>query len=384
MTILKHVWLDTSTTIVRIVLDQGIGFYHKDLLIERVADDAKQCKPEGNADQLQFGHHYSDHMMDVDWTAREGWGRPLICPLREIKLHPGAKVLHYAVEIYEGMKAFRGVDDRIRLFRPEMNMSRMKKSATRAAMPNFDSEELLKLITELVRLDRDWVPTKAPASLYIRPSLIGTDPVSPVESPRSVKLFVLTGPVGMYFPVTQPVSLYADPSVVRAFPGGVGGYKMGCNYAPTIAVGELASEHGCQQVLWLFGKDELLTEVGAMNIFIYWKNELGEMELVTPPLDDGLIMPGVSRDSVLTLAREWDEFRVSERYPTMRELRKAIDEQRLFQIFGSGTACAVSPVGRILYRSPGTGQMDELLIPTISSGANYGKVIRADWTRVVA
>ncbi|KAL3073439.1 hypothetical protein niasHT_012873 [Heterodera trifolii] len=271
------------------------------------------------------------------------------------------------------MKAFRGVDDRIRLFRPEMNMARMKKSAARAAMPDFDADELLKVITELVRIDRDWVPAKPPASLYIRPTLIGTDPVSP------------------------PVSLYADPSVVRAFPGGVGGFKMGCNYAPTIAVGELASKYGCQQVLWLFGKDELLTEVGAMNIFIYWKNEIGEMELVTPPLDDGLIMPGVSRDSVLALAREWDEFRVVERYPTMRELRRAINEQRLFQIFGSGTACAVSPVGRILYREPGTGQMEELLIPTITSGANvmqrlyktitdiqYGKVIRSDWTRTVA
>ncbi|KAL3099667.1 hypothetical protein niasHS_003122 [Heterodera schachtii] len=346
---------------------------HKHLQIERVAEDAKQCKPEGSADQLQFGLHYSDHMMEVDWTARDGWGRPVICPLREIKLHPGAKVLHYAVEIYEGMKAFRGVDDRIRLFRPEMNMSRMKKSAARAAMPDFDADELLKVITELVRLDRDWVPAKPPASLYIRPTLIGTDPVSP------------------------PVSLYADPSVVRAFPGGVGGFKMGCNYAPTIAVGELASKYGCQQVLWLFGKDELLTEVGAMNIFIYWKNEIGEMELVTPPLDDGLIMPGVSRDSVLALAREWDEFRVVERYPTMRELRRAIDEQRLFQIFGSGTACAVSPVGRILYREPGTGQMEELLIPTITSGANvmqrlyktitdiqYGRVIISDWTRTVA
>jgi len=182
---------------------------------------------------------------------------------------------------------------------------------------------------------------------------------------------VLSGPVGAYYPTGfQPISLLADSQYVRAFPGGVGSYKMGCNYAPTILIGKKATEMGCQQVLWLYDTDEKLTEVGTMNIFIYWRNERGEEELVTPPLTDGLILPGVTRDSLLTIARDWGEFKVTERYPTMEEIRRGIAENRVMQIFGAGTACVVSPVGRILYRNPTSSQHEELLIPTMSSKAN--------------
>lgn len=147
---------------------------------------------------------------------------------------------------------------------------------------------------------------------------------------NSAKLFVLTGPVGAYYPTGfQPISLLADSTFIRAFPGGVGSYKMGCNYAPTILISKIAGEMGCQQVLWLYDRDEKLTEVGTMNIFIYWVNELGEHELITPPLKDGLILPGVTRDSLLTIARNWGEFQVTERYPTMEEVRRACAEQRV-------------------------------------------------------
>lgn len=151
-----------------------------------------------------------------------------------------------------------------------------------------------------------------------------------VAHTQDAKLFVLTGPAGAYYPTGfKPISLLADASFIRAFPGGVGSYKMGCNYAPTILVGKQAAELGCQQVLWLFDEDEKLTEVGTMNIFVYWTNEQGEEELLTPPLTDGLILPGVTRDTLLDLCKEWNEFKITERYPTMEEIRRAIKEQRV-------------------------------------------------------
>jgi len=227
--------------------------------------------------------------------------------------------------------------------------------------------------------------------------MIGTDPTLGVANSNSAKLFVLTGPVGAYYPTGfQPISLLADSTFIRAFPGGVGSYKMGCNYAPTILIGRIAGEMGCQQVLWLYDRDEKLTEVGTMNIFIYWVNELGEHELITPPLKDGLILPGVTRDSLLAIARNWGEFQVTERYPTMEEVRRACAEQRILQIFGAGTACVVSPVGRILYRNPNTNQYEDLLIPTMTSKANvmqrfydtimdiqYGRIDMPEWTTLV-
>uniref|UniRef100_A0A915P744 Branched-chain-amino-acid aminotransferase n=1 Tax=Meloidogyne floridensis TaxID=298350 RepID=A0A915P744_9BILA len=235
---------------------------------------------------------------------------------------------------------------------------------------DFDGDELLKIITELVRLDKEWVPYSSTASLYIRPTMIGTDPTLGVANPKNAKLFVLSGPVGSFYSTGfNPVSLFADPSFVRAFPGGVGSFKMGCNYAPTIMLGKIASEFGCQQVLWLSGEDQKLTEVGSMNIFLYWINEEGEKELITPPLDDGLILPGIVRESVLTLVREWDEFKVSESYPTIPQMKKAIAEKRLLQIFGTGTAVALVPVGRIVFRNQETNSIEEFKIPTMNSGA---------------
>nr|CAD2170106.1 unnamed protein product [Meloidogyne enterolobii] len=349
--------------------NQKYTFYHKDLQIERAEIWQMQDKPD-KYEQLKFGHHYADHMIGVDWSEEKGWSQPQITPVSEIRLHPGAKVFHYAVSLFEGMKAYRGVDDRIRLFRPEMNISRMRKTAARSSLPDFDGDELLKIITELVRLDKEWVPYSSTASLYIRPTMIGTDPTLGVANPKNAKLFVLSGPVGSFYSTGfNPVSLFADPSFVRAFPGGVGSFKMGCNYAPTIMLGKIASEFGCQQVLWLSGEDQKLTEVGSMNIFLYWINEEGEKELITPPLDDGLILPGIVRESVLTLVREWDEFKVSESYPTIAQMKKAIAEKRLLQIFGTGTAVALVPVGRIVFRNQETNSIEEFKIPTMNSGA---------------
>jgi branched-chain amino acid aminotransferase len=181
------------------------------------------------------------------------------------------------VQLFEGIKAFRGLDNHIRIFRPDMNMKRMARTVERTCLPAFDTTQLLACMSELIRLDRDWVPSSTRSALYIRPTMIGCDPTLGVSYSKKAMLYVLLGPVGAYFPTGfKPITLYADPVYVRAAPGGAGAYKMGSNYAPTILISKRASdEHGAQQVLWLYGPDERLTEVGTMNIFAYLTNEKG-------------------------------------------------------------------------------------------------------------
>jgi branched-chain amino acid aminotransferase len=235
----------------------------------------------------------------------------------------------------------------------------MLRSAKRMHLPEFDPQELNLCLRKLIEIDMEWVPSSDNyASLYIRPTMIGTEPTLGVASSKQCLLYVILSPVGGYFGnKIKPVSLMADPSYVRAWPGGCGDNKLGSNYAPTIAVQKKSEKDGFQQVLWLYGNDHQITEVGTMNIFVHLINEKGERELVTPPLDQGIILPGVTRASLLDLAREWNEFKVSERIITMKEVNKALAEKRLLEFFGAGTACVVCPVGRINYM----GQ--DLIIP---------------------
>lgn len=307
-----------------------------------------KTKPEGGA--LSFGQIFTDHMLTVEWSRGGGWGPPHIRPFQDLRLHPASSALHYAVELFEGMKAFRGADDKIRLFRPELNMRRMGRSAQRVCLPAFDEAELLECIRALVRLEQDWVPRAEAASLYIRPTYIGTEPSLGVAPPGRALLFVILCPVGPYFPGGHfsPVGLLADPQHCRAWPGGAGHCKLGGNYGPTIALQQQAQALGCQQVLWLHGPQRLLTEVGTMNLFVYWQRPDGEAELVTPPLD-GLILPGVTRQSLLELARGWGEFEVREGPLPMAAVLEALEGGRLREMFGAGTACVVCPVGGILY-----------------------------------
>ncbi|XP_013778427.1 branched-chain-amino-acid aminotransferase, cytosolic-like isoform X1 [Limulus polyphemus] len=323
------------------------SFKFADLEIIKAKPSEMSTKPDSN--HLIFGRHFSDHMLEVEWTAAGGWRVPRICPVHNLSLHPGAKVLHYAQELFEGMKAFRGEDNKIRLFRPDLNMKRMRTSAERCSFPDFDGKELIKCIRKLISLDQEWVPYSSSSSLYIRPTFIGIEPSLGVAAANRALLFVITGPVGPYFATgVKPVSLLADPKFVRAWPGGVGDKKMGSNYGPTIYIQKHAEKMNLQQVLWIFGEDHQLTEVGTMNIFVLLINEKGEKELVTPPLN-GLILPGVTRQSLLDLAKTWNELKVSERVITMKEVLDALKENRLLEIFGSGTACIVCPVNRIHY-----------------------------------
>ncbi|XP_067408199.1 branched-chain-amino-acid aminotransferase, mitochondrial [Emydura macquarii macquarii] len=323
----------------------------------------QEPKPVPALEKLAFGKHFTDHMLTVEWGREQGWGRPHIKPFQNLSLHPASSALHYSVQLFEGMKAFRGGDQRIRLFRPLLNMERMSRTAARACLPPFDQRELLECIRQLIALDQAWVPHSDSASLYIRPTYIGTEPTLGVARSSRALLFVILSPVGSYFAAGPmgPVELLAEPRYVRAWVGGVGDCKLGGNYGPTIFVQDEAARAGCQQVLWLYGDDHQITEVGTMNIFLFWTDEQGDLELVTPPLN-GIILPGVIRQSLLDLGRKWGEFKVSERSVTMAQLTRGLREKRVREVFGSGTACVVCPVSCVLY------QGQRYSIPTMENG----------------
>uniref|UniRef100_A0A8C6G124 branched-chain-amino-acid transaminase n=1 Tax=Moschus moschiferus TaxID=68415 RepID=A0A8C6G124_MOSMO len=315
------------------------GCSAEDLIITR----ATVLKEKPDPSTLVFGTVFTDHMLTVEWSLELGWEKPRIKPLQNLSLHPGSSAFHYAVELFEGLKAFRGVDNKIRLFRPNLNMDRMYRSAMRATLPAFDKKELLECIQQLVKLDEEWVPYSTSASLYIRPTFIGTEPSLGVKKPTKALLFVILSPVGPYFSSGSfnPVSLWANPKYVRAWKGGTGDCKMGGNYGSSLFAQCEAVENACQQVLWLYGEDNQITEVGTMNLFLYWINEDGGNPL-------RFLLSG--------------EFKVSERYLTMDDLTTAVEENRVREMFGSGTACVVCPVSTILYKG------ETIHIPTMENG----------------
>ncbi|SPO05042.1 probable branched-chain-amino-acid transaminase [Cephalotrichum gorgonifer] len=320
------------------------------LVIQKTEKPAELKKPE----ELVFGNTFTDHMLAIEWDKSTGWGAPKITPYQNLSLDPATCVFHYGFECFEGMKAYRDSAGRIRLFRPNKNMERLNKSAERIALPTFDSSTLVDLISKLVSLDSRFIPNKRGYSLYLRPTMIGTQKTLGIAAPGSAMLFVIASPVGPYYPTGfKAVSLEATDYAVRAWPGGVGDKKLGANYAPCIVPQLAAASRGFQQNLWLFGEEEFVTEVGTMNMFAAIKDKAtGQNELVTAPLD-GTILEGITRDSVLSLAREKlvpEGWKVSERKYTMPELWEASQEGRLLEAFGSGTAAVVSPVRTISWK----------------------------------
>lgn len=293
-------------------------------------------------------------MLSVEWNKTTGWVTPQITPYQNLSLDPATCVFHYAFECFEGMKAYKDSKGQIRLFRPDKNMERLNKSAARIALPTFSSTALIEMIGRLAKLDQRFIPSQHGYSLYLRPTLIGTQKTLGVGPPGSALLYVIASPVGPYYPTGfKAISLEATDYAVRAWPGGVGDKKLGANYAPCIVPQREAMSRGFQQNLWLFGEEEYVTEVGTMNMFVALKNkETGQKELVTAPLD-GTILEGVTRDSVLSLAREKlapEGWMISERKYTMKDLAEAAQEGRLLEAFGCGTAAIVSPVRSISWK----------------------------------
>eukprot|EP00744_Colponema_vietnamica_P003400 GILI01005214.1.p1 GENE.GILI01005214.1~~GILI01005214.1.p1 ORF type:complete len:405 (-),score=96.86 GILI01005214.1:69-1235(-) len=303
-----------------------------------------KTKPENKS--LVFGRTFTDHMLEVDWNNKQGWSVPRIGPHRKLELDPAASSLHYGLQCFEGMKAYIGVNGDVRLFRPMKNMQRLWRSSQRLCLPTFDQQEFLECVKKLVLLEKDWIPRERGYSLYIRPTAISTTPFLGVGAPSEAKLFVILSPVGPYYPEGfKPISLYADERYVRSWPGGTGDAKVGGNYAPTILPQLEAAQKGYTQVMWLFGPNHDVTEIGTMNQFFFWVNKQGEKELITAPLD-GTILPGVTRDCILELARQWGEFKVTERAYSIHEVIETIKDGRLIEAFGAGTAAIVSPVKR--------------------------------------
>ncbi|KAH8555786.1 aminotransferase [Umbelopsis sp. PMI_123] len=309
-------------------------------------------KPLVPAKDLVFGKTFTDHMITAEWEEGQGWLAPEIKPFEKLQILPSAVVFHYALTCFEGLKAYKGKDGKIRLFRPDMNMKRMNNSVSRIALPSFDGDELIKIIGEYLKIDERWIPNERGYSLYLRPTCMGTQETLGVNPSNRALLFVIGCPVGPYYKTGfAAVSLKATTEFVRAWPRGTGSSKIGANYAPGILPQQLAAKEGYQQNLWLFGDEHELTEVGTMNLFIVMKNEKGEKELVTPPLD-GSILPGVTRDSIIQLAKDWEPetgIKVVEKKMTMPQLRDAIKQKRIIEMFGAGTACIVSPIKCINY-----------------------------------
>ncbi|KAI1194433.1 branched-chain amino acid aminotransferase [Nemania serpens] len=313
-----------------------------------------QPKPLDDPSTLVFGRKFTDHMLTIEWTQTDGWRAPVIQPYQNLSLDPATCVFHYGFECFEGMKAYKDSAGRVRLFRPDKNMARFNKSAARIALPTFSPTALTDLIARFAQLEERFIPVERGYSLYLRPTLIGTQKTLGVGPPGSALLFVIASPVGPYYPTGfKAVSLEATDYAVRAWPGGVGDKKLGANYAPCVLPQLQAASRGFQQNLWLFGPEQYVTEVGTMNLFVALRDaETGQKELVTAPLD-GTILEGVTRDSVLALARERlvpEGWRVSERKITMAALAEASADGRLLEVFGAGTAAIVSPVRHISWK----------------------------------
>lgn len=371
--------------------------------------------PVPNGPEVRTYKVCTDHMVTCQWTAEEGWAAPAIVPYGPLSIMPSASVLHYATECFEGMKLYRGFDGKLRLFRPDLNARRMLISSTRIALPGFDPEELMKLIVSLCARDGPkWLPKdRAGQFLYIRPTMIGNDPALGVQRPREALLYVIlacfpTMDAGRTDPVTGAPRgmrlLASQEDMVRAWPGGFGYAKVGANYGPSLVAQGEARSRGYDQVLWLLGDDFRVTEAGASNFFVVWRSKEGnKLQLVTAPLGGKLILDGITRRSVLELARTrlakgWAEgglepLEVVERTFNMAEVEEAILEGRMVEAFGAGTAFFIAPVECINFKGRDLPISCELrgdecsgkytaLIKGWLKGIMYGKE-RHDWGFVV-
>jgi branched-chain amino acid aminotransferase len=297
-------------------------------------------KPRPKDSELVFGRTFTDHMAVADWESERGWFDPRIVPYGPFSLDPAAAVFHYAQEMFDGLKAFRGADGKIRFFRLDRHCKRMHDGGERLCIPAIDEALMREAILSLVRADADWVPSTAGTSLYIRPTIIATEPFLGVRPAKRFVFFVIASPVGPYGEkVFSPARILVEDKYVRAATGGLGGVKAGANYIASLRAAEDAKARGYAQVLWTDAVEHTyLEEVGTMNLVV----RIGD-ELVTPPLG-GSILSGVTRDSVLTLLRDWG-FTPHERPIGMEELIAAHRGGKLREVFGCGTAAVITPVG---------------------------------------
>jgi branched-chain amino acid aminotransferase len=331
-------------------------------------------KPRPKDSELKFGKYTTDHLFIMDYTRGRGWHDPRIVPYQNLQLDPIAMVLHYSQQVFEGLKAYHLPDGGVALFRPDRNIARMNASARRMVMPEVDPDLFFRAMKELILLDLTWIPRSEGTSLYVRPTMIASEPALGVRPADQYLFYIVLCPVGAYYPEGfNPTKIFVTDQYVRAALGGVGEAKTAGNYAASIFAATEATKRGYTQVLWLDAKERRYAEeVGTSNIFF-----LINGDLITPALG-GTILPGITRDSVLDLARHW-RLKVAERPISIDEVVSGCRSGALKEMFASGTAAVISPVGEICYKGKDykvgdgrTGELARRLYDEIT-GIQYGR-----------
>lgn len=348
------------------------SFYFKDVQI------TKTTKPVAFADpkELAFGST-TDHMVTVSWDVNQGWSNPEIKPYAPLAIDPTASGLHYAIQCFEGLKAYKSRDgSKVRMFRPSLNMARLNRSSKRISLPEFNEEEFLKVLEKFVAMEARFI---SPGGfIYIRPYHIGTNAGLGIRTPTSSILGIVSTIMPNF--AADVMRLYSSPpDTIRAWPGGFGAAKVGANYGPTLEQNEIAQKLGYHQVLWLFGDKRVVTEAGGSNFMAVWKVPNSDaVEIVTCTLENKTILPGITRRSTLEYFREKysaadSKVIVSEREFTIDDLKAAADEGRLIEAFGIGTAFFVSSVGVV--RTP-EGEDIEIPLPIEGKTGPFADEIR--------
>lgn len=343
----------------------------------------KKEKPQ--ADQLEFGKQFTDHMFIMDYTQGQGWHDPRIVPYQPLSLEPSAMIFHYGQSVFEGLKAYATPEEEIILFRPEKNFQRLNSSNSRLCIPDVDVDFALKALKTLISVDKDWIPQAEGTSLYIRPFIIATEPYLGVSPSDKYQFIIIMSPVGSYYKEgIHPVKIAVESAFTRAVNGGTGEAKTGGNYASSLKAQEVSEKMGYAQVLWLDGVEKkYIEEVGSMNVFFKINGEI-----ITPALN-GSILPGITRDSIIELLKHWG-LPVSERRISMEEVHEAYKLGHLEEAFGTGTAAVISPIGEFLWngeemivQSGETGELSKKLYDTLT-GVQTGKVAdELNWTTKV-
>jgi branched-chain amino acid aminotransferase len=338
--------------------------------IKVIKANQERLKPKPvDESSLGFGDITTDHMFSIDYRSENGWENPRVEPYGDLHIDPAAMSIHYGQEIFEGLKAYGGKDNGIYLFRARDNFERLNRSAKRLCMPEVDIDLVMEGMKKLILLDREWIPQSEGTSLYIRPTMLATEPHLGVRPAKSYLFFIIIGPVGAYYKEgLNPVKIYVEDFFVRAAIGGTGEAKTAGNYAASLLAAEEAKKKGFTQVLWLDAAErKYVEEVGTMNIFF-----LIDDELLTAPLN-GSILPGVTRDSVIRIVKDWG-LKITERSLVIDEVIDAANNGRLKEAFGTGTAAVISPVGQITYKGE----------DHIVAGGKMGELSRRLYDEIVA
>lgn len=303
---------------------------------------APKTKP--TAETMGFGKHFTDHMFILDYTEGQGWHDARIVPYQPISLDPASKVFHYGQAVFEGLKAYKTASGVIQLFRPDRNFARLNHSNERLCIPAIDEQLALEGLIELVKVDQEWIPEGTGTSLYIRPFIIATEPNLGVAASQNYQFIIIMSPVGSYYKEgINPVKIMVEQEYVRAAKGGTGEAKTSGNYASSLLASEIAEKKGYSQSLWLDGRErKYIEEVGSMNIFFKINGTV-----ITPALN-GSILPGITRDSMIHVLKSRD-IAVEERAISIDEVVAAYENGTLEEVFGSGTAAVISPVGELTY-----------------------------------